>query len=212
MTESSNENRRIEIRKMQASDVSAVSAIIANAFESKMVLLKKWEPERITSLVEDAYMCNPNLWPKHDVITVDGTVAGVIKLKTFDESPAKEGITKTWREIFKEYGFFRVVITGIMMVVIDEPVNRDELYIEYIAVSPEYRGLGLGTKLMDYGLERGKNDEKIRHYTLHVIDKNVRAIHLYERYGFKTVKHISTRVVGKLVGVKGYYHMMMKIN
>ena len=65
----------------------------------------------------------------------------------------------------------------------------DELHINNVAVRPAYRGLGLGTALMQRIFEAGRTLGAHR-ITLEVRASNVRARQLYERLGFR---HAGTR-------------------
>mmetsp|Transcript_20736 Transcript_20736/g.37217 ORF Transcript_20736/g.37217 Transcript_20736/m.37217 type:complete len:199 (+) Transcript_20736:88-684(+) len=64
--------------------------------------------------------------------------------------------------------------------------QEDECYIEWLAVLPEARGKGVGTKLLKWAEEMAIG-RKATHMTLGVIRGNP-AIHLYEREGFATDK------------------------
>lgn len=59
----------------------------------------------------------------------------------------------------------------------------DEGDVTNVAVDEEYRGKGLGARLMTALLEEGKNCG-IKEFTLEVRVSNQRAIRLYERLGF----------------------------
>lgn len=60
--------------------------------------------------------------------------------------------------------------------------------IEYIAVSPEYRGQGIATKLMKAALHHLFSYEEIEEITLSVGANNKTAIALYKVSGFQ-IKH-----------------------
>ena len=56
-------------------------------------------------------------------------------------------------------------------------VGVDEGYIAGLFVDREYRGMGIGTKLMDY------IKEKYDFFTLHVFENNYGAVTFYENRG-----------------------------
>lgn len=62
----------------------------------------------------------------------------------------------------------------------------DELHILNLAVAPDERGKGLGTKLLRYILEEGTR-RGARHATLEVRVSNLVAQRLYRNFGFRKV-------------------------
>lgn len=62
----------------------------------------------------------------------------------------------------------------------------DELHIGNIAVHPEYQGRGLATRLLDHLLEEGRRRDMV-FATLEVRPSNLRALALYEKFGFRQI-------------------------
>jgi ribosomal-protein-alanine N-acetyltransferase len=86
---------------------------------------------------------------------------------------------------------------GRSYVVAEDPVGRvvgyaglmvaaGEAHVMTIAVEPEHRGRGIGTRLM-LAVTRSGLDAGAEHLTLEVRDSNERALRLYERFGFRPV-------------------------
>ena len=61
-------------------------------------------------------------------------------------------------------------------------------YLSHLVVLKEYRGSGYGKMLMDWAMEQFRKSS-VRNIELKVVDGN-KAIHLYEKYGFKIKSHI----------------------
>ena len=59
-------------------------------------------------------------------------------------------------------------------------------YICALAVFPEYRGLGLGTQLLDLACEQAR-DRRFPAVSLLCFEQNVGALRLYRRYGFEVI-------------------------
>lgn len=62
----------------------------------------------------------------------------------------------------------------------------DEAHIANIAVRKDKRNLKIGSKLLETLILKSK--EKASLLTLEVNEKNIPAINLYEKYGFKTIR------------------------
>jgi ribosomal protein S18 acetylase RimI-like enzyme len=63
-------------------------------------------------------------------------------------------------------------------------VNPQEVYIDYIATSPNHRSKGIGKQLIAFV----RDTLGYKHIELEVFSKNPRAKQFYEREGFKVVK------------------------
>jgi len=92
----------------------------------------------------------------------------------------------------------------------DHRPKRDELYLDGIAVAPEARGLGIGTRMLgeirNTALEHGK-----RFVRLDVIDSNPRAQALYAREGYKVTKTQSFRYKERWVGFGAMISMELPV-
>jgi len=87
----------------------------------------------------------------------------------------------------------------------------DELYIDGVAVAPEARGLGIGTKLLDEVLVIAR-EGRMRWVRLDVIDTNPRAQSLYERLGYKVTKVQSFRYMRRIIGFGGMVSMELPVS
>ena len=88
-------------------------------------------------------------------------------------------------------------------------VDQDQFYgnITTICVIDEYRGHGIGNKLMKYILIMGKEADFL---SLNVRVDNSPAIHLYEKYGFKFVCTVKNYYVRD--GKDGFYYKRIQKN
>lgn len=87
----------------------------------------------------------------------------------------------------KVLGYTQMTAAGLPVYPEDfHTCESDELYIEIVAVSPEARGRGIGTKLLEWCHDTAKSASHthISHLHLEVLRGN-RAINLYERFGFE---------------------------
>jgi ribosomal protein S18 acetylase RimI-like enzyme len=72
-------------------------------------------------------------------------------------------------------------------------IDKEDYYISNIAIYQEYRGIGLGTKLLNFIEDLAKN-RKLKRIVLEVEKKNLNAIKVYENFGFKKEKEIFLKI------------------
>lgn len=80
---------------------------------------------------------------------------------------------------------------------------QNERYIDFITVSPNFRGQGIGKTLISHCLETF-HDEKI---TLYVAKNNNRAYKLYRNLGFQVIQKENSTLMGVLTGIKEWRKM-----
>ena len=79
----------------------------------------------------------------------------------------------------------------------------NELHIDFIAVSPVFRGLGIGRQLITCCKELCDKE----YLTLHVATSNQNAYHLYFSEKFETTKQLSSSIGQTMTGIKDWYFM-----
>jgi ribosomal protein S18 acetylase RimI-like enzyme len=84
--------------------------------------------------------------------------------------------------------------------------NPRVLHIDPIVVSESARGLGIGSRLLDAALERGKNLQK-ESVILEVVDTNPDALRLYKRKGFLAIRVQDLGWLAKGSGFQRIIHM-----
>lgn len=136
-----------------------------------------------------------------------GEIVGVAGLKYNHVNWLKLSFFDAIREF--RFPIFRVAITGFPLMA---SRLKGDLLLDVIAVSPEARGKGIGTKMLRFLLSFGKQRglEKIR---LYVICHNKGAKVLYEKIGFTTVRlHKIPRFWRNVFGFNGYFEMEINLN
>lgn len=114
-------------------------------------------------------------------------------------------------DAIREFGFliFRVGIIGFPLVATR---LKGDLLLDVLAVSPEARGRGIGTKMLQFLLSFGK-ERHLKKVRLYVIRTNEGAKRLYEKMGFATVKlHKIPRLWRNFFRFDGYFEMERSLN
>lgn len=81
--------------------------------------------------------------------------------------------------------------------------KEGEQHIDFIAVSPVFRGLGIGRKLICYCKEQCDKNW----LTLHVAQDNANAFHLYQSESFEVNKEFNSIIGGSITGIKDWRFM-----
>ena len=86
-------------------------------------------------------------------------------------------------------------------------IEGNDLYIGNLVVTPEYRGQGIGTEIIEYAfqLAREKNCKRV---LLDVIFENDRAKNLYERMGFRVCCEKNFKWLGNSEGTYGMEYII----
>ncbi|MDB4953737.1 MAG: rimI [Myxococcales bacterium] len=131
-----------------------------------------------------------------DLAIVAATIADLDVLDEIEQHSFKGAWPRaTWRdELDRGWAYVELArLAGHARAYCDYWVVAGEVHILAIATHPDFRGRGIGKRLLEHALARGRS-ERCTLATLEVRRSNVPAIALYERAGFRTV-HVR----------KGYY-------
>ena len=81
--------------------------------------------------------------------------------------------------------------------------KANERHIDFIAVSPVFRGLGIGGKLIQYCQDHCSESS----LTLHVAKSNIGAYKLYQSKGFLVDKDLSSLIGRRMTGIDDWWYM-----
>lgn len=146
------------------------------SFRGKLSLLMSPEEKALAflSLVAD---------PKHAIsaIKADGSLIGVAGFKTSGGS----FVGGELGDLQSVYGSFGGLWRGVLLSLLESPLQPDTLLMDGIFVAEEARGQGVGSTLLKAIKAKAEelNCSKVR---LDVIDSNPRARALYEKQNFVT--------------------------
>jgi ribosomal protein S18 acetylase RimI-like enzyme len=92
-----------------------------------------------------------------------------------------------WKILRKYLSYFKSLRVGIMLELLSaQELLKNELYIDSISIKKELRGLGLGTKLLNYA-ENCARTKEFNIISLYVSNRNIKAITLYETLGYQKI-------------------------
>lgn len=136
--------------------------------------------------------------PAHAIsaLAPDGTLLGFAGFKTERGAFAGGGL----RDFAAIYGWPGTLWRAPLLALLERDLAPGQLLMDGIAVAPEARGLGIGTKLLSAIMNEART-RKMAQVRLDVIDINPRARALYERVGFRAEK---TEHIGPLRYLFGF--------
>lgn len=115
----------------------------------------------------------------------------------------------SFRNIISVYGVFSGIIKALALSQLEHQTDRNDIYIEAVAVSEAARGQGVGTKLFEALFDYAAG-HKFNSITLQVIDTNPKAEALYKRLGFEIVNKSKIWPFNMLLGWKFREVVLMK--
>ncbi|MFA4669281.1 GNAT family N-acetyltransferase [Pyrococcus kukulkanii] len=195
----------INIRNFRPSDLERVAEIMALAFEGKFQSLAPMPREEMPRFLTETGAVYSSPFPGYVVAEVGGEVVGVLALKWAGQKrpPGEYPI----RRAASKYGWRKVLKLFLGLWLLEYKPKPGECYIEHIAVMPGFQGMGIGTRLLEFGEEFARNN-KFERLTLHVASSNERAIRLYMKRGFKTEKVTRSRITQRLFGIPEWRYMV----
>lgn len=191
----------IEKEKIDREDRKAIAKIIKDGFWGKIRnYFHNLNSDETIKMIEEAITFDKGFYYKED-----GIVLGVALLGTADTSYINFN-----RQARKRMGFWNGFIMQLGYGAI-KPKEKDGLKLEMLAVSPEARGKGVGTKMLDHLVKLAQH-EGFNRLTLEVIDSNEKAKLLYEKKGYKVKRYINTALFTRNMGFKGSFKMQKDLS
>lgn len=145
---------------------------------------------------------------KKYLVAVEGDrVIGMMSIK---KNKTKEQINISIQKIFKIFGIVRTIKIILGFYTLDsQKFNSNSYYVDYIAISPEARGEGVGTLLIQELFKIAeKNNMPI--ISSRVLEKNHNAVKLYKRLGFVKIKKERKLLESFIIKTGSSYYMERK--
>ncbi len=202
----------MNVRPMIEDDFAEAVIIMMHAFRGKMVMLKSWSDKKIIDLLFYLPTFDKNNLDGNYVFTYEEKVVGILNLKWDEQQKIKKPPKFNIFGAIKRFGIFKLLFTILSLTILETKVTKDEMLVDYIAIHPDFRGKGIGSKLLDFGENQARKNKEITKYSLMVIGQNIRAIKLYEKLGFNIVKTTKLFFLRIFSGIKVYHYMVKDLH
>jgi ribosomal protein S18 acetylase RimI-like enzyme len=214
------EDIEIIIKPLTQEYLEASTKILIKNFEDKFeVVFKDIPSNTLYSIMKDLISLM-----KNNLGTIEGFYIAVIKINQdikvvgvlslmYRELQIKEKNYRDiqWKTVRKYLSFWKSLRTGVLLDFLStRKLKSDELYIDSISTSEEYRGKGVGSTMISFteNLAHSKNFNEI---SLFVSCKNSAAIDFYEKRDFQKVSKKKSRISKRLLKIPIFYKMIKKI-
>ncbi len=139
----------------------------------------------------------------------DGELLGLLNYRP----SASNFSLKTFYTIRKKLGLKRSFKLFLFLLGGASEPEHGEMFLDFIAVSKNARGLGVGSRLLTE-FEQIAAKKHVSTIALDVIETNPRAKQLYEQFGYSTSKTVSIKPLHKWLGLNftHYHHMEKKFS
>jgi len=142
-----------------------------------------------------SYLIN-NIDPTKCIFAIDNEeVIGILGIQDINGS----FLTPSFSQMVRKYGFFSSLFRFLLLILMNYDIKPNELHLDGIAVSPNKRGQGIGSRLISE-FENYAGQRNIQLISLEVINTNPDAKKLYNRLGFKEIKSSSVWPFTKIFG------------
>ncbi|WP_080848438.1 GNAT family N-acetyltransferase [Cytobacillus gottheilii] len=173
------------IRTMQAKDSMEAAALLWEIFEDmELPLLKEIPQSKLLEMVAEAaedpdyrYGVNRGL-----VYEYNGVIAGAIFGYPALDEPS---IDESFKNVLQKHGY-----ESNLNLFIDQEALPNEWYLDSIVVNKKFRGMGIGTTLLE-AMCQTASDAGFERIGLNVDVANLKAKKLYSSIGFKKVADIT---------------------
>ncbi len=140
-----------------------------------------------------------------------GEVAGFLLHHTGEDTsfPIAEG-WRTFRRYLGTGGTLRALLTLSLIELGHSRPPRGEAVIELVGVDPEWRGRGIGRRLVQSAIAIARAARR-KAVSLEVVWGNTRARRLYESLGFDSVLEKRSRLLQWISGPRGWTRMVLPL-
>jgi len=193
------------VRLLVETDQPAVGELLVQAFPDEMRRIVGIETARRAAVMADLTPPSPN----HFVADVGERVAGVMLLQ--DHAVPAPNVDY-WSVLRRRLSFLETLRAAVMLLIFDlNRFPRDRLYIDTLAVHPDYQGRGVAGALLRYAITKGQQRGKAA-LALHVIDQNHHAQAIYEHLGFGVVRTERTWFMAPVLGFWSAHYMELPLS
>ena len=199
----------IELSPASTSDAADLADLFIDAFPDKFGPILE---HHAGPLFQELFEIDPAEFTADTIIArVDDQPAGFIQFGG-KRSPFTTRAGLVIAKCRKRFGLPSSLARYLKLIILEmePPLRRGELYIKTIGVASRFRGRGIGTKLVEKAEERARSQG---HYSMSllVMSDNRGAIKLYQRLGFELGRLHRSHILRWALKRSGYHKMFKRL-
>ncbi|MGZ9583182.1 GNAT family N-acetyltransferase [Paenibacillus marinisediminis] len=195
----------ITIVPYQEQDHEEVCKLIVDSFQGKFHSLVNLNDHDISKLLAGIWKDDAS---KQVVAKENGEVVGTLSLKWKGTRSSDRTTDQIhFAELFRQFGYLNVCKFIVGLQFLNYKPREYECYIEHLAVRSTHRSKGIGRQLLQWAQLFANCHTEFTHLSLHVSNKNKRAVNLYKQMAFDIEKS-SYNGVRHLIFKEPVWHYM----
>lgn len=201
--------KEIKIVAAGPEQLEGLIAVFNEGFHQKFGYVCDSE-EKQRSFARDFGLIETEAEDKEFAALADDRVVAYLSLRFKGQKGLRSAPRLSLPDMIRRYGITGMYKATRMGIGFHYSPPQGELYIDTVSVSAEARGMGIGSKLLDFAGELAAK-RGLGRLSLMVMYENTRARALYERAGFKVVSQRDLRWLKKRGGYSGAYLMTREL-
>lgn len=199
----------IIIKPMEEIHIGQVSKLLVDGFRAKFQKYSKISDEQLVLFFERILNKNRGKTSGLRMVALEeDKVVGSICLKTKKELTLMEELNGFPWGVFSQIGLKNMMVLFISLCLLEHRPCDKECYVEDVEIDPDYRGHGVGKKLIVWAQNYVKKAPELAELSLHVAQTNIRAQELYHKMSFLEVEHGDSWTRGLVLDEKGWDYMV----
>lgn len=206
-------NDSLVIEPLKETSIDGANTLFYEAFSSKFKTIHDMpeaQRQAVLSLFWQRGLSDP--YDRHFQVKLNGRLVAVYGITFGAKRVQKQSSTPiSLMQILRKAGFFRFMkISRIFQLFVHRP-RADTVYLSYLCVNNELRGMGIGNRVLDHIESQAAADPKLTRVSLYVSDLNTKARELYLRRGYTDEKYETSRTTLRYMDIYGWHYMVKEL-
>lgn len=212
-----NMSSNIHIERMSADQNLSVSELLLDGFREKFQLKAGVYNTQYPFLLSQIIALDEQSGTSERIVALQGnTVIGSLSwlLPRHSGNGQRDHLARELLPIWKgirQIGWFKGLQFALRIACLSHRPTKGEMYIADVAVHENLRGAGVGRMMLEWVMREAASKPGIEYMSLHVSSSNIRAKHLYERLGFRTLETQRSTFMGWLLGQQEWNYMIREV-